>query len=237
MNTIKAENNPMTSQADGVLQIGTVIEFRENEFKEAARRWNMLIIPAIEALGKEYEALEMGEFDQDTFNELLRGLSDAEKKYKAYLEADLKKIKLGRIVTLESLIGEVPKRMAGLRAAKENFNKVFNRAKYSRVPGIPDLPIEANQVKIMNGKPILDEEMLKARFTITIETETQLKIWGAWCNVRDSWNKAVELITENGFDIERFNVMSDKYVKNGFVSELPDGKIELDPLSLEMVNY
>jgi hypothetical protein len=208
------------------LQVGSVLEFRETPYNQLRHAWEFNLIPAIKVLGEEYEKLEMGKFNQASFNELLSGIKKTETDLISKLEHAREKH--GLLFTKESVLSSVPERLKGLKAALVNLNKAFERAGNFGTTGIP---VEYNQCAIVDGVPTLIVEKLKAKCSIAIQTEDQLEVWNAALVVQSSWNRFVETAKEKGFDAERFPV----YGPNGFFDELPNGYLHLDPLSVTAI--
>jgi hypothetical protein len=215
------------------IKVGTLLEFDQEAFIKTAKTWRDSLFPVIENVKEEYENLEMGDFNQSVFEELLKGCESIAARFYKTLEDDIRKTKTGRLFTEAFLETEVPRRLAGLRTATANLKKVFSNVAY----GSKTTPLfmEFDQIEIIDGNPVFNEVKLRAKCSRIIESESQLEEWLDWLDIQSRWNKAVDRLIRKGFDIKNYKIVSGEFDNNGFVKESKDGKLQLFPESLKMI--
>jgi hypothetical protein len=226
------------------IELGTVLEFNSEAFESSKLAWKNQLVPAILQIKEEYEALDIGKFNQEIYIDILSGTDKIERRFIKEIESQIKKSKLERLFNDEYVRSEVPKRLTHLRAAKSNLARAFDSARggigwYK----LGALKLQHDQVTIVDGNPVVNECAIRACYTKAVETEAQKIVWAKAIAFKKVWDEFRSLLIEKGFpencgivlSADRTDAKGTRSLDNFFAEEQPDGELYLDPMSLTML--
>jgi hypothetical protein len=205
--------------------------YRDTDAEEfCVSAWNTNLIPNhINLLIESYTELGIGNMDQATFDDLITaGVEKARKEYTALVKKDLESFKTKAMRdTVFSKIGEYIEPIENsLRGLLQEFNSISREAPK---PGIswPD-------IKIIDGKPCLDNDFIKRKFELRIESEAQAEVYELSLNVQNAYNSLKHFVSEKNKHLEKRALID--YRGLMFLKIDPDnGEISFIPQAIKLV--
>lgn len=197
--------------------------------------WEGKLLPAINKIAEAYNALLLGAFTQEVYDEIIESGSDViEKRYDSAIGLDLKLIgkhykSLGSLLTKPTNETE----------AKINFRnacKVFLTIKQNLEGNILSnySKIDFTDCKIIDGIATVNKDNINSRFVTGIDTKEKEEFYVLLLNSIEAFNSLRQFTDKykaNNFG-HNFNILSVEGVEglnNGFIKENASGKMELVP--------
>ena len=213
--------------------LGTELHFDSVGHSVILTAWERILLPAINKIADTYNALLLGDFNQEVYEEILKSGSDViEKRYETAIALDLK------------LIGESYKSLASILTKptkdtepKINFReacKLFVAAKQNLESNILNnySKIDLNDCKIVDGRATISRESIKSKFVTTIDTNEREEFYILLLKSIESHNN-LRLFTDKYKENNHghcFNILSIGGVEglnDGFIKENAMGRMEL----------
>lgn len=154
--------------------IGKVIKKYEAGHAFCINKWSSELLPLVDLVLGQYESLELGPVDQKVFNEMIiNGSGGVKKKYQNLVAADLKSFKTGvmRSLAMEKVDGFIEP----FERTLDNLLNAFKDAKDTGPYGSKGL--SWNDIKIENGKAVLNEQAIQEKYELKIETDDQSELY------------------------------------------------------------
>jgi hypothetical protein len=211
-------------------EIGQVLHFEKDRFDQSLCFWEKTLLPALISVVNEYELLGLGEFDNKAYKNVVnRNIDAIKKKFINSIKSDSKK--LGSVISTAFNNNEwIDKKFDSFIGVVNVFHQKVEISQQGTII-VPSL--DFYDCKIVDGNPLIDEDFMKARFEIKINTESQLRFLEIMSQLKDSYDNAKAYMNEVGLNNlllvgeSNFNALS---------WENEDGNLYVDPFSILEIN-
>lgn len=212
--------------------MGKLVYFDQANFDHVCYNWDHQLLPALEKLAATYNDLSIHTLNQETFIKIIRsGIAFVELEYKEALISEKKNFKknskvLGHSINInidsEELIA-FRKAYQDLTVKIENVNRsVFN----------PLSAIDITDCKIVKGKPVINKDEIRQRFTSQIDSESKEEFYNQLLITIQAWNKLRVIInSQSDNNSFRYRIFADKDIDHGlddgFLMEDENGMLKI----------
>lgn len=192
------------------VQIADEVEFNNVLHEQTIATWERTLIPLVEGVALEYSALGMGTFDNDVYLSVMNsGIDQIKKRYTEHVESEIKKAGISLLAKLA--MDQIPERLAPLnKSTTALIEGVRSVTRYGYL-----LQIMAEDILIVKGKPVLQEEQIRKRYCTYLETNTEREVWEIQLEIEKLSEKLAHRLKSANYPVNQMRIYSDN-TNDGF---------------------
>ncbi len=170
------------------------------------------MIPAINDIADIYNTLGFKvDFNEEIFRDILsNGIKNIRNEYYKAVKDDIKKMKVATLAITGNLAGKVEETLMPLEAAINTLRDIEDSIIINSSGAFT--PISYDDIKFIERRPQLKLDQFEKRFQTIIETETQSNFYQSYIDLKDAWEKTLQLFLTSCTQLDRTSF----YGANGF---------------------
>jgi hypothetical protein len=184
--------------------LGQIVYFDEVRFESAKNEWFRNLIPAINQVSEEYSLLQIGDFDQTIFNDLLQyGTKNVKTRHEEALKMEIHK--MGGILLADVLVPErrATDKIITLEEAVKKFHRFTQAAEFNMLTLFPE------DVTIEEGTAFLNVLQLRRRYEVRLDSDRKAQAYDYLIRINALCTKFRKFLNKQS-DGPAFNVFGDK---------------------------